>query len=140
MANVQQVYEIQGDETHEDLPISAATTVAEGDAVSDEGGAGTVRPLDIGDTPSFEGFALRAEDNSAGAAGDKKVRVRQKGNIVVDVTGASALTNYGAAVYATGPQAFTLTAGANTQIGKVVRWISDTKCVVRFEATAVRSI
>lgn len=135
----QQVYEIQGDEVHEDLPVLADTLVEEGDCVSDPSGNGYVQPLDIADT-NFAGIALREADNEGGASGDKTVRVRQRGHISIAVVGAAGVGDRGATVYATGPNAFSLTAGANTAIGKVERYVSGTTCIVAFEADSARSI
>lgn len=127
-------YEL-GDEN--DLPVIAADIIYAGAAVG-ENGSGYFRPLVAGDP--FAGFAERKADNSAGAAGDINVRVRQRGKTVLDVVGVTAVTDEGSTVYASDDDTFTLTSTSNSPIGKIVRWISGTKCVVAFEAASLRSI
>ena len=43
-------------------------------------------------------------------------------------------------VYASDDDTFTLTSAGNSAIGKVVRWVSGTRCVVYFEGVQVRSL
>ncbi|WP_020675284.1 hypothetical protein [Geopsychrobacter electrodiphilus] len=121
----------------EDYPVIANDIIYEGAAVG-ENGSGYSRPLVAADP--FQGFAERQADNSAGAAGDINVHTRTRGRIVVDVVGASAVTaNDRPAVYASDDATFTLTSTSNSLIGYVSRWISGTKCVVEFDALAVKA-
>lgn len=120
-----------------DLPVVASDIIYEGAAVGDNG-SGYSRPLVAADP--FQGFALKQCDNSAGAAGAKKVRVREQGEIVLDVTGVTGVADQGDAVYATDDNVFTKTSSGASAIGKITRWISSTKCVVFFQAVALRSI
>ena len=120
-----------------DLPVIASDIIYEGAAVGDNG-SGLARPLVAGDP--FMGFALKQCDNSAGAASAKNVNLQESGGIVLDVTGVSSAADVGEAVYATDDNVFTLTASGASAIGKVMRWISSTKCVVKFESVAMRSI
>ncbi len=120
-----------------DLPVIAADIIYEGAAVG-ENAAGYFRPLVAGD--NFSGMAVKKADNSAGAAGAINIKVRQKGRITIDVTGVSAVTDEGSTVYASDDNTFTLTSSGNSAIGKIIRWISGTKCVVAFEAVSRRSI
>jgi len=115
----------------EDYPVEAAATIFEGAAVGDNA-AGYSRPLVAGDI--FQGFAERKVDNSDGAAGDIAVRVHALGRVVVNVVGADITANARPAVYASDDNTFTLTAGANSLIGYVSRWVSGTSCVVEFDA------
>lgn len=92
--------------------------------------SGYVRGLVAGDM--FCGFADRECDNSAGSAGGKNVKVRRSGYIELAITGASAVTDAGSPVYASADGTFTLTAGSNSYIGTIERWISGTVCIVRF--------
>lgn len=135
-ANKQRAYEAQEEPSINDLPAVNADIIYEGAAVGDS--SGYARPLVGGD--AFQGFADRKCDNSAGAAGAKNVRLRQRGAVVLTVTGASAVTDEGSTVYATDDDTFTLTASGGSSIGKVKRWISGTSCVVYFEAASLRSI
>ncbi len=116
----------------EDYPVIAADIIYEGAAVG-ENASGYSRPLVAGDP--FQGFALRTADNSAGAAGAINVECKTRGRVVVDVAGASAVTaNDRPLVYASDDDTFTLTAGSNSIVGRVSRWISGTTCVVEFDA------
>lgn len=129
-------YELHG-EFDTDIPAIASDIIYEGAAVG-ENGSGYFRPLVAADP--FAGFALTRCDNSAGAAGVKNVHVRAKGSVVLSVTGVTAVTDEGSTVYAADDDTFTLTAGSNTAIGKVVRYISGTQVVVYFESAALRSL
>lgn len=116
----------------EDYPVIAADIIYQGAAVG-ENGSGYARPLQAGDP--FLGFALGPVDNSTGSAGDLSVTVRRRGSIVLDVTGASAVTaNDRPIVYAADDNDFTLTAGTNTPIGRVQRWVESGKAVVEYDA------
>jgi hypothetical protein len=122
---------------YNDLPVIASDIIYEGAAVG-ENAAGYFRPLVAGD--NFAGFAVRKADNSAGAAGAIKVKVQQKGRIQLAVTGVTAVTDEGSTVYASDDNTFTLSSTSNSAIGKIIRWISSTLCIVAFEAVSVRSI
>lgn len=124
---------------YNDLPVIAGDIIYEGAAVG-ENGSGYFRPLVAGD--NFAGMAVRKADNSAvGAAnGDVNVHVLQKGKMERDVVGVTAVTDEGSTVYASDDDVLTLSSTGNSAIGKIVRWISSTKCIVAFEAVSVRSI
>lgn len=122
---------------HFDLPVVAADIIYEGAAVG-ENGAGYFRPLVAGDP--FAGFADRRCDNSAGAAGAERVRVRYRGRTILSVVGVTAVTDEGATVYASDDDTFTLTSTDNSAIGKITRYISGTTVEVYFEAASVRSL
>jgi len=51
----------------------------------------------------------------------------------MDVVGVSSAASNGALVYASDDDTLTLTVGTNTKIGRVIEWISGTKCRVYFE-------
>jgi len=120
-----------------DLPVVATDIIYEGAAVG-ENGSGYFRPLVAGD--NFAGFAVAKADNSAGAAGAINVKVQQVGRIELEVTGVTAVTDEGSTVYASDDNTFTLSSTSNSAIGKIIRWISSTKCIVAFEAVSRRSI
>lgn len=119
-----------------ELPVVASDIIYEGAAVGDS--SGNARPLVAADP--FQGFADRKADNSTGAAGDINVRVRQKGFIPLPVVGVTGIADEGSTVYASDDDTFTLTATANSTVGKVARFISGTTVLVYFEAAALRSI
>jgi len=120
-----------------DLPVVATDIIYEGAAVG-ENGSGYFRPLVAGD--NFAGFAVAKADNSAGAAGAINVKVQQVGRIELEVTGVTAVTDEGSTVYASDDNTFTLSSTSNSAIGKIIRWISSTKCIVAFVAVSRRSI
>jgi hypothetical protein len=115
----------------EEYPVIADDIIYEGAAVG-ENASGFARPLVAADV--FLGFADRKVDNTGGAAGDKTVRVKQKGKIVLPVVGADITSNDRPAVYASDDDTFTLTATSNSKIGFVSRFIGSTICVVEFDA------
>lgn len=121
-----------------DLPVIATDIIYEGAAVGESSATGIFRPLVAGD--NFAGFAVKKADNSAGAASAINVKVQQKGRIELEVTGVTAVTDEGSTVYASDDNTFTLSSSSNSAIGKIIRWISGTKCIVAFEAVSVRSI
>jgi len=120
-----------------ELPVIASDIIFEGAAVGDNA-SGLARPLVAADP--FLGFAKERCDNSAGAASARNVKVFERGKIELDVTGVASAADVGEAVYASDDDTFTLTSAGNSAIGKVVRWVSGTRCVVYFEGVQVRSL
>jgi len=120
-----------------DLPMIAADIIYEGAAVGDNA-SGLARPLVAADP--FLGFAQSQADNSLGAASAINVRVKSRGYIEIPVVGAASAADQGEIVYASDDDTFTLTSTSNSAVGKVVRWVTGTTCVVYFEAVALRSI
>lgn len=116
----------------QEYPVIASDIIYEGAAVG-ENASGYARPLQAGDP--FLGFAESRVDNATGSAGDKRVRVRMRGQVVLPVTGATAVTaNDRPLVYASDDDTFTLTASTNSIIGRVSRWLESGVCVVEFDA------
>ena len=120
------VYELG---TVNEIPIVANDIIYEGAAVGLS--SGYARPLTAGDT--FVGFCEQQVDNTGGAAGAKTVRVIARGLVQLVVEGVTALTDVGAAVYASDDNAFTTTAGSNTYIGAVRRFISSGVALIEFD-------
>lgn len=123
------------DPLFEYLPVIAADIIYLGAAV----GADTsdnMRPLVSGDW--FRGFCEENADNSLGAAGDKKVKLRRRGIAQLTVVGASAATDAGLPVYASDDNVFTLTP-SGSRIGTVAKWITSTTCFVYFEAKQLQA-
>ncbi len=117
----------------EEYPVVATDIIYEGAAVG-ENGSGYSRPLVAADP--FQGFAERKVDNSAGAAGDKTVRVRTRGRVKLAISALAITSNDRVAVYASDDNTFTLTSSGNSKIGWVSRWISTGVAIVDFEATS----
>lgn len=131
------VFELDDISTNE-IPAIATDIIYNGAAVGESSSTGTGRPLVAGDT--FLGFCIERCDNSAGAASAKNIKVRDKGVVKLAVTSVSSTADVGDAVYASDDDTFTKASTSNTQIGKIIRWISGTTCLVAFEATYKRSI
>jgi hypothetical protein len=113
-----------------DYPVIASDIIYQGAAVGEDAN-GYARPLQAGDT--FLGFAIGKADNASGSAGDISVRVETRGKYRLTVAGATAITaNDHPIVYASDDATFTLTAGSNTPIGRVVKWLASTDCIVEF--------
>jgi hypothetical protein len=121
--------------TQNELPVIAADIIYQGAAVGDNA-SGYMRPLVAGDP--FRGFALAIADNSDGAAGDIDVTLTTGGKMELTVVGTSAVTDVDKAVYATDDNVFTVApAGAGSYIGKIVRWVTSTTCIVELDVTVL---
>ena len=114
-----------------ELPVIAADIIYEGAAVGDNG-SGYARPLVAGDP--FRGFAVDPVDNSAGSAGERRVKLRPKGLVQLNVPSVG-LGNINDPVYASDDNTFTLTATSNSKIGHVYRYVSTGVCIVAFDVT-----
>lgn len=125
-----------GEGLFEEYPVIAADIIYEGAAVG-ENGSGYARPLQAGD--AFLGFAQQTVDNTAGAAGAKRVIVRPRGSIELPVGSLAITANDRPAVYASDDDTFTLTASTNSLIGYVSRYVSSGVGIVDFDAALVRA-
>lgn len=122
---------------HSNVGMVATDIIYQGAAVGDNG-SGVARPLVAADV--FLGFAFAKADNASGSAGDIDVELRLAGEVELSVTGVTGVGDIGETVYATDDDTYTLTASGASAIGKIVRWVSGTTCVVYYEAAAKRSI
>lgn len=120
----------------EEYPVVATDVIYEGAAVG-ENASGYSRPLVAGDP--FQGFAEKQVDNSTGAAGAKRVRVKTRGRVTLSISGLAVTANDRPAVYASDDDTFTLTATSNSLIGYVSRWVSTGVGVVEFDAALVKA-
>ena len=135
-ADTPRIFESGHDEMINALPVIDNDIIYDGAAVGESGVTGTFRPLVSGD--NFAGFCVEKVDNTGTghAAGAVNVKVVQRGRVKLSVTGASAITDEGASVFATDDNTFTLTP-SGTRIGRVLRWVTSTYCIVEFDvATA----
>jgi hypothetical protein len=133
-ANTPRIYEV--DSIYDQLPVKATEVIWTGAAVGMV--AGYARGLVAGTTDKFAGFAEETVTGTS-ASGGVSVTVRKRGVVKLPVTDL-AVTNWGAAVYASDDGTFTLDADdgggpaiANVQIGKVVRFISTGIGMVAFD-------
>lgn len=122
-----------------DIPIKAATTLYEGEALSDDGGNGVADSLAVNET--FLGFCEKGGTASS-TANEIKCKVRRRGVVKgLPVTGVTGVTDLGVTVYADSDNDFTLTSsGNNVSIGKVERFVATGYADVYFEAASVRSL
>jgi predicted RecA/RadA family phage recombinase len=130
-ADTPRIYEL-GDVN--ELTVDTGVTVFEGAftfAKKADGTAVVASPAIS--THAFAGIAI--EKATAG----NNVRLKDRGKVVMPVTGASA-ASVGAIVYASADDTLTVTASTNVPVGYVSRHISGTTCVVEFRATAERDI
>lgn len=83
---------------------------------------------------SFIGFADQHIDNTVTghASGFLNVPYIPRGRVTLPVVGVTGVTNVGSDVFASDGNTFTLTAGSNSRIGKIIRFVSSTTCVVSF--------
>lgn len=114
---------------YNDWPVIAADIIYEGALIGDNA-SGYARPLAAGDPP--RGFAESNVDNTAGGAGAKNVRVRQRGRVQLAVANL-AITDVGKPVYASDDDTFVLTATSNSHVGRVVRFIATGVGIVEFD-------
>lgn len=124
---------------YESHPMVAADIIYKHAAVGINS-AGYARPLNASENDSFAGFAEAKVDNASGSAGDKRVRCKQAGHVVLTVENA-VITSVGAAVYAYDDDTFTLQTGSptGTLIGWVSRFVSAGVAVVEFDVNAVNA-
>jgi len=109
------------------LPVKAGVNLYHNAAVGVEAATGYARPLIAGDL--WAGWVAETVDNTSGSDGAVNVKTEVNRNIVLNVTGV-VITSFGANVYASSDNDFTLTSTSNTLIGTVKRFVSAGKAVV----------
>lgn len=115
-----------------ELPIAGSQVIYQGAAIGCNS-YGYAKSLENGDI--FAGFAEDNVNNSAGLDGDKKIRLRKKGAILLDIPGV-ALGDIGRAVYALDDNTFTLSPTNAVYIGKISRIESIGSALVDFASYA----
>lgn len=118
-----------------DLSMAASTRIFEGAAVGVNPATGLARPLTSADR--FVGFAEATADNRDGAASALRVRVYDRGEIALPVSGAL-ITDIGNPVFATDDDTFTLSPVGSVFVGFIKRWVSSGMAVVEYDATGFR--
>jgi hypothetical protein len=108
------------------LPVKAGVRVYKGALVGLTGGF--ARGLVAGD--SFAGVAYEEVDNTAGANGERLVRVFTMGDFEHALASAARASN-GAAVYASDDGTLTLTASGNSLVGRQVDVPASGRVVLR---------
>lgn len=132
-ADSPRIFETGHDEILNEVPMIDNDIIYDGAAVGDNG-SGLARPLAGGDP--FLGFAYENADNTGTghAASAIKVKVKARGVAKLTVVGASSTADVSELVYAADDDTFTLTASGASAIGRVIRWVSTTTCLVYFQA------
>lgn len=129
------VYESDINPRFNHLPVQASVTIYPGAALSMDANG------DVGPLAASEDFVGFAEQEVVGTtAGAKFVKVRQVGAIKIPVTGVDDPNDAEVAVYATDDDTFTTTSSGGVQIGKVIRHVSSTTAIVKFESELERSV
>jgi len=115
------------------VPVKSSSIIYQGAAVGGNS-SGYARPIQNGD--KFFGFADEHIDNSSGLDGDKTVRVRKRGAILLDISNI-ALGDIGKSVYATDDNTFTLSNANAVYIGQISRIDSSGVALVEFDVAAL---
>ena len=114
-----------------EIPVLGGELLYQGAAIGLEVASGYARSLLP--TDKFLGFAEDIIDASSLTDGEKNVRVKKRGSIVLEITGIT-LVDVGKAVYATDDNTFTLSNTGSVYIGQISRFEGDEKVVVDFDA------
>jgi hypothetical protein len=120
-----------------ELPVLTNAKIYEGALGGIDAGTGYVRPLTAGD--AAVGFAESPADNTGGASGAIRARFREHGKAVLSIANL-AITDIDKPVYASDDGTFTLTAGSNSFVGVVDRFISSGVGLVAFDFRRGRNI
>ena len=125
------------DMVYDHVPVAASQNIAEGAFVS----MNNQYARNLNTSDQFGGVALRARDNSSGAAGDiEDLPILVRGVVRgLTVTGATATTAKGTLVYATDEDSLTLTASGGLLVGRVAKAVGTDEADVFFEAADRRS-
>lgn len=119
-----------------DYPMAASVTIYEGGFVGDNG-SGYARALTAGDP--FLGIAQKGCVETTATAGGQFVRVRT-GTWRQEFALAGAITDIGKVVYATDDGTLSLTAGTNTPVGRVVRYVTAALMEIEFTTSPTTAL
>lgn len=112
----------------DDLPVLASATIYEGSLIGSSGGY--ARALTAGDR--FLGHSMEKVIDTSGVSGTKTVRART-GRYRLQCTLASvAITDIGKPVYASDDATLTLTAGSNSRVGFVWKYVAANTAIIEF--------
>lgn len=113
-----------------ELPVLTNVKVYENAFVGVQASSGYARPCIAGDAGA--GFAESPADNTGGASGAIRVRVKDWGKIQLAIANL-AITDIDKPIYASDDGTFTLTATNNSFVGIVDRFVSSGVGVVAFD-------
>lgn len=114
-----------------DHPVLASTKIYEGAVVSITA-AGYAKGYAGTDT-LFAGIAFRQADNSSGASGAIKVKVRRDVHYRQVTLASAAQADVGTALYASDDGTFTLTSTDNLLVGKVHAYVTTNTIIAKLE-------
>ncbi len=124
------MHHVRGEQS--EYPAIGADIFYEGGMLGDNG-SGYARPLVAGDP--FLGHGIEYYDNTDGSDGEYKVpRLRGRYRLQVTISGV-AVTDVRKAVYASADDTYTLTAGSNSKVGVVDRYVTTDTAVVEFQTS-----
>jgi len=113
-----------------EFPILGGEIIYQGAAIGSDPNSGYARPLQLGD--KFLGFAEDHIDASHSSDGEKSIRVKVTGNILLEVENIS-LTDFGENIYAKNDNEFVLNKQSDeVYIGKLARVESYNVGLVKF--------
>lgn len=115
-----------------ELPVLGGEKIYQGSAVGASPENGYARSLQPDD--KFIGFAEDNIDTINSSDGQKNVRVRKRGSIILEIAGAS-LSDVGKSVYATNDNSFTLSPTNAVYIGQISRFEFDDRVLVDFNSS-----
>ena len=115
-----------------EFPILGGQTIYQGAAIGLEITCGYARILKAGDR--FLGFAEDHIDAVNLSDGQKNIRVRKRGSVVLEISDVT-ITDVGKAVYAADDNTFTMSSSNTVYIGRISRLEFGENAVVDFDAS-----
>ena len=116
-----------------ELPIASGEIIYQGAAI---GGNSSGYAKSLGEGDLFLGFAEDHIDNSLGSDGEKNIRVRKSGAILLEIAGIT-LADINKPVYATDDDTFTLSSANAVYIGQISRIDASGMALVEFNISAI---
>lgn len=114
--DIQRTWALSQRDEYDEIEVAAGVKIYAGTAVA-TATSGYAGPLTLGTYVGFAGIAVEVCDNTGGAAGAKRVKVR-RGRCFLPV-GSTTRANFSQKVYASDDNTFTLTQGSNLAIGTI---------------------
>jgi hypothetical protein len=112
-----------------ELPVLGEELIYQGAAIGCDVATGYAKNLENGD--SFAGFAENNCNNSLGQDSEKRVRLRKRGSVLLEIPGIT-LADINKSVYATNNNSFTLSSTDAVLIGKTSRIEASGLALVEF--------
>lgn len=116
-----------------EAPILGGEVIYQGAAIGLEIASGYAHSLQT--TDKFIGFAEDHVDALNSSDGEKNIRIKRRGSVILELSGAT-ITDVGKAIYATDDNTFTLSSGGDAvYIGQISRYESGESVIVDFDAS-----